>query len=576
VNLELFDLAGKRLASRRDRVPAPGRQSLDVSAMLSGLRGVGWLRVTADGATEGFRVCKPGIADPAVAGSAGTSTGVARGRVGHAPAAKLAGAGAVLDTLRVDLAGYLTARIPVRDSMLAPGRLNAVELWKDPQYVPDSGTAASWRAYFERPAQLILLGHNSISTGSNALGSVIVTADGKEVQYWSTLPCYPEPPPRTLRLAYVRDGREYRDTLDLAPFWAFHDSFRTRVDSLGPGDFRAYSTWTWPGGLSVLPDRDVLEVFQADPLGGVHYHSYPQADQRSGSTNIDGPSLIFGEPDPRSGAIMIPGRTPVLTGYIADITLARREGHDLRVRMDWRPYYPQPAKLEFLNEWPADGKVRPNQSLRLESRIPPLSGFPPPGTIPPPIDKTYLEMSRKRAWEAGGFFFDFAWQMPWDGTAIDWKFPFPLADTMTFRLRVRQESYSSCDGLDESPALTFMPDPADTSVRAYEPNDSDSEAREIGKGSWHRAALDFRGPGSEDVDYFRFQGASGERVRFSLRNLDGEAVSLFQNFAGPSSGIVVERGRESSIEYGLPADGTYWFRCEGRPGRYEFRVDTAQ
>ena len=192
------------------------------------------------------------------------------------------------------------------------------------------------------------------------------------------------------------------------------------------------------------------------------------------------------------------GSTSADIGYVSQFTLAQREGHDLRIRMEWRPSHPPPDKVEFVNEWPADRFVLREQVLRLEGR------FQHPG------EDAYLEISESRAWDSDGFFSDFVWQRLWDGSALDWKFPFPVLDTLSVRLRVRKQKFLYCDGLDESPELRIVPDPADAAAGAFEPNDQLSQAALVEKGRWHAAAMDFRSSRlPRDVDYYRFQAVGG-------------------------------------------------------------------
>lgn len=107
-------------------------------------------------------------------------------------------------------------------------------------------------------------------------------------------------------------------------------------------------------------------------------------------------------------------------GFHSDIALERREDHDLLLGIDFRPQGVPVPTFSFTNAWPEDGFVRSGQTLRLRYVAEGMNSLAPPVS---------LDMV------SGLDTLGAVMRTPWDGSALDWSFPYPLRDTLTFRLR---------------------------------------------------------------------------------------------------------------------------------------------
>lgn len=560
--IDLFDLHGKRLISRGHRPATRGRQRLDLGNLIEGLSGLIWLRVKAGSKVEWIRVLDLGSSGRVYAKSIrmrSGATGIPLSESEHGGAqAKRSRFDEVMDTILVEMPGYYSK---IQLFLTAQHSGYEFHLWKNSVYGLDSAEIRSWKEYFTNPGPVINLGRSGIVLPANRLGGAVVAADGKEVANWSMDPCRPGPFPKALHLHYDWQGKEYRDTLALADFWALKSSFTAVPDSMDPFHSRFQMAWTWPGKQSRRPDRDWMELFLTTGMEDNHSFSYPDVYQYGVQFGIEGGLTKYGEFKPADGAWAMSGNKKSNSGFRAHFTVASREGHDLRVRMEHR-IMELAADFEFTNPWPAGGTLRSGQVLRLQARSQPA------------VKEASLQ------WHLPSFT-DWSQDIDehWDGTGVNWAFSYPLLDTVIIRLRAKEAGSKECPATMESPDLKIAPDPGDPAVGAYEPNETPRQAALVPKGAWIRGAWDFRlHKRGEDTDYFRFQAAKGEKVRITLRNPNSEVINLNQEFSNENSGFGADPGQEFSITYAITASGDQHFQLQRLSllgGRYEFRIDPA-
>lgn len=544
VRIEAFNLRGRSLGFRNFRPTVSGRQRVDLDGLLKGLRGLGWLRLQVDDRREGIRIVGPDI--PA-SGHPMRILGKAAARSPEA-----------LDTLVVEAAGYYRVAYPLY-SLESTGF--GIHLWKNSIHGMAPAEVQAWKDHLTRPVQLVKLTHHSVAWPKDLLEGAVTLADGKEAANWESDPCKPGAYPVSLRFAYAWKGKEYRDTVSLSALEALQASFRHTRDSVAEYRARYHFSWEWPSKISVVPERDWMQLNLATLVGDRYALSHPDAFQSGVRYGIEGGLLKYGEFAPAAGSFSMLGPIGPRPGFHAEVTVARREDHDLRVRLEYQPPLQMSKDLVFTNAWPAGGRFTADQVLRLQAspRVPALD-VPLEMTLPGLPGWSYPLL------------------VPWDGTIMDWTFPFPVLDTVVFQLKGRETGVQVCPAILESPVLRVASDRADTAVRAYEPNDNSGTAALVPKGRWVQAAWHFRLPGADrDPDFYRFPAARGEKIRISLRNPNPEEIALYQDVDSSSSGFVCEPGGEFSVEYVIPLDGQYSISVTplNQPaGRYSFRIET--
>lgn len=564
VRIELFDLKGKRLAYRAYRPAIGGRQRLNLGGMLGGLRGLGWMRIDVDGRLEWIRAMDIGFSGGDLPksisgnmGAGGAAEGVPRSK---RAIGSLDTEGTVPeDTLVVEKAGYYEKVIYLIP--LIWSRID-IQLWKNSIHGLDSTEVRAWKEHLAKPVQLIKVTHNSVTLPNGRTGGAILMPDGKEATTWSTDPCDPGPFPVSIWFEYTQGGREYRDTVPLAAIRALQASFRSTKDSLNQFNSQYHFTWLWPGTVSAVPERDWMQLDLPAMAGDRYSLSRPDVFQVGVRYGIEGGLLKFGEFLPSSGSFSMPGPSRTSPGFKAEFTLARRDDHDVRIRVDHLPPYPMSKNLVFTNAWPAGGVFHSGQVLTLQasSRIPSLEA---------PL--VMMTQPRLEGWSH-------TIKTVWDGSALEWKFPYPVLDTVTVRLHAHETGGQGCPATLESPDLRVIKDPADTSVGAFEPNDGPEAAALVPKGRWIQAAWHFRTPWVDrDPDYYRFRAIRGERIRISLHNPNLDIIALYQEFDLDNSGFTAYPGKDASQDFDIPADGEYTFelsQLDLPAGRCSFRIDS--
>lgn len=551
VRLEVYSLAGRRISDRIHQVGVPGEQRLQLGGVLQGLHGIGWLRLTVEKDIHYIRILDMGTAGRRLEGRQARS----------GPAEKRTEAFAALDTILVENPGYVSKK-----EQLYPldGKSRNFALWKNSLFGLDSAEIEAWKSHLLKPVQLIRISRNKVSLPADRTGGAIVTADGKEVESWETGRCSPEAPPKSLHLAYEKDGLSYKDTVPLEGYWRLIDSYRSRRDSLTQYQARVSLTWDWPMATSAVSDRDWMEIRLSNSMTEDHLISYPDVFQVGIRIGIEGGLTRYGMFAPKSGSVVANSVNPGWAAFQAQFNLARRNGHDLRLQIDVASLPVEPGTMEFTNSWPADGRFRADEALQLQGSANPAN-----------VDAT-LEIVM-------GSFPDWVWPTEghWDGTRRPWTFPFPVKDPSTFKIRIRENGFSDCPALDESPLLQVLPDPADSAVTAFEPNDGPTTAALVPRGEWISAALDFRDPvsGLADTDYYKFKAAQGEKVRFTIRNPNPLGLGFNPHFIEGDNSSTVILDSEESITHTIPKSGDSQFSINQAwevGARYSFRIDTVE
>jgi hypothetical protein len=281
-------------------------------------------------------------------------------------------------------------------------------------------------------------------------------ADGTLAVAWTPDRCTPGPRPKSVRVAYARGGREYRDTVDLGPAWKWVDSFRAAsVDTLTPDYGRFHFIWDWPKGYSAVPERDWIEMGLVGTFSGEYSDSRPDVFQRGVTHGIEGGSFRYDGFDPASGAWALKGSLRRAIRFAADFTLARREDHDLRLYLDNLEKGEIPIRFDFVNSWPADGRIDAGQALRVQAKSEPADVFTDPWSGYGPVA---LELIPEGA-EEGPFL-----KYPWDGSVL--PLSFPGRDTLAFRLKAwvtdQLRTIKTCQIPALSPVLRAAPSATDT------------------------------------------------------------------------------------------------------------------
>lgn len=554
VRLDLFGLHGKRLAGRRYRPQAAGSQRLDLSALIGHLQGLGWLRVKAGGRTDWIGVlgAGPALRTTAVAGRQPRGDGESRPAVAPRVAAEEA-----IDSLLVEKPGYYSLREPLFDSP-SPA-VYGFTLWKNYMHGMDTAEVRAWKEHLQRPAQVLAINWYAMELPRDRTAGAFILQDGREVESWSTDPCRPQAPPKALFIAYVRGGRENRDTVRLDSLWKFQESFGFRADSLGPYHSRFSMRWDWRESFSVVPERDWMAVEARTALATERAVSHPDVFQVGVRMGIEGGVTQHGQFDPRSGRWILDASSSAHVGFEAMFTLARRDDHDLRLHLIDPGLRERTPDFAFAAVWPVQGAFPGGQALRLEARSEPA------------VKDAILEMVISGFEDNPVRIADH-----WDGNALDWKFPYPVLDTVKFRLRAKEYPTKPCPASMVSPELRVVRDPADTEAAAFEPNDSRAQAFLVPKGQWLHGAWDF---GEPDPDHFRFRAARGERIRFTFRNPNGDMYDFSHEFNPDDVGITPQPGQETSRIYEFSEEGEYHFNMHQNhlpAGRYSFRLDTVE
>lgn len=255
-------------------------------------------------------------------------------------------------------------------------------------------------------------------------------------------------------------------SISLEPYRALFDSFRTMETPGNPGPKVRYTfTWKWPEGRSVLPERDWMALTMGLGMTGRTALSRPDALQEGIRDDTEGRYRVFSEFKPALGIFSWEGGAGVRASFQAQMTLYRRDGQDLRIEVDHSPPVRSAPTYRFTTAWPAQGIVIPGQVLRLAAAFKREgSGTDLYRELPGLPDE---DRHIRRAW---------------NGDTLSWPFPYPVVDTLTFRLAAREETSLSCPGIAESPELKVIPDPADSTVAAFEPDDRPNQAALIPEG----------------------------------------------------------------------------------------------
>lgn len=560
--IDLYGMEGRLLRSLAHRPSAAGMQKVGLAPLTASMRGMGWLRLRAEGATEWIRILNlgAGMEPVALVSQSGPSAS------SPARAASLAKAAIeYLDTLRVEKAGFYPAMQWVPGTAGEPVSFEIV-LWKNPSYGIDPAEIEAWKAHLAKPVVSIRVGPFGIGWPEGLSEKKIELADGSWAESWSTSQCLPGPRPKSVRFAYTRQGREYRDTIKLEPLWKLYDSYRvTGVDSLGPYSARYHLAWDWPKNLSALPERDWAEFYLIKSFTEYHSFSLPDLYQTGILHGIEGGDLRYENFDPARGEWIMKGSPGAVTGIKAEFTLARRDDHDLRIVLqDWAQKPQTAIHLSFANTWPEGGLLPAGQALHPQAKAEPATAFAVLEMIPEGKETGLVVKS------------------PWNGSALEWAFPFPLLDTLAFRLKARATDESGmmpvCHVPALSPVLFAIPSPTDTAAHAFEPNETPAQAAPVPMGRWIEAAWDYRPTGDQDIDHYRFQAQAGARISFKMRNPNPEEFIMDQSFSEPGagSGYIPEPESEAAVEYTIRTSGDQYF--DFRPynlpgGRYSFRID---
>jgi hypothetical protein len=564
--IDLYGTDGRIRQSLFHHPSSPGIQKVGLAPITAALRGMGWLRIRAEGGTEWVRVLSLGAGmEPVAFAPQGGSAPASTARSLSPQAAALAkSALVIIDSLRAEKPGYYPFTQWIPDSSGGSGQYG-LTLWKNPSYGLAPAEVEAWKAHLSKPVMSIRVGPFGIGLPAGLTEGKVELADGTEAASWSTGQCLPGPRPKSVRMAYTRQGREYRDTVSLEPLWKLFDSYRAlSVDSLGPYEARYHLTWDWPKGVSALPERDWIELMLIKGFSEDHSYSLPDVFQRGIGRGIEGGVFRYEAFDPARGDWTMKAARGARPGIKAEFTLARREDHDLRIVLeDWGQKPIEPIRFSFVNTWPDGGLLPAGQVLHPQAKIEPAAPY------------AKLEMIPKGS-ESGPIV-----KFPWNGSVLDWSFPFPIRDTLAFRLKAWAATDESgfaevCDVPALSPVLRAIPSATDSAAYAFEPNDRPSQAALVPAGRWMEAGWDYHPVGETDADHYRFQAPAGTRVRLSLRNPNREEIFLNQSFSDENVGFGAEPDGETSVEYAVEVSGDHLF--EVRPynfpaGRYSFRID---
>jgi hypothetical protein len=550
--LEGFGADGRRWAAWRHRPEAPGWQKVDLAPRPGEGKGLGWLRIRSGGMTEQVRLVRmgPGFGALGAADRQGAAIPAAAKRASD-PYETIQ----ILDSLLVASEGYYPEK---RLVAFSPGSGPLYfTLWKNSLFGMDPAEVEAWKAFLQRPSVTLAVSSSHISLPPDLIEGYVVTADGKRWTDWWADPCHPYSLPVRVVLAYARQGIEYRDTVELDDFKPLRESFRAVPDSTPASGMRFRMSWTWPEGLSVLPERDWMELALSSALSPQISISYPDVFQIGMRFGIEGGRTVYGQFDPRAGAGFVTGsaegRVP---GFRASFTRARRPDHDLRLVLDeTRPAGPMPVDFALAGDWPAEGVLRLGQRIRLSA-----------ASLPPPTNaRLYYRAGAMEQEIVPG---------AWDGSPVDWAFSFPLRDTLGIRIFAKNADWP-CEGADSTPVLRIAPSPGDSAVAAFEPNDAREQAAPVAEGKWMEAATDYRPSREADRDFYRFRAAAGSGIRITLRKRDPGWGSVY-DAADQTQFLYVGPGLEDARIFAVPESGELVFEIRTTTftaGRYAFRVD---
>ncbi len=450
--LDLFGIDGRLLRSLAQRPASPGMQRVDLAPWTEGpgglhrLRGLGWLRIRIGARKDWIRILAWGSgaleAQPVLQRSSVSPSDAPPSTAGLLAKA----AGESIDTLIVEKPGFIPLRQEVRETADTT-RILSIGLRLDPVRDMDPAEVLAWQAHLNRPAVKVRIGRTGIRLPDSLLEGKVILADGTEARSWQTDRCHPGPRPTSIRLAYARQGREYRDTLRLAPLWNLFDSYRVaQIDTIPGAYARLHLVWDWPKGFSATPGRDWMVLKLTRPFAEDAFVSYPNVFREVPGFRFEGGETRYDPFDPAGGAWIIQGASGNHLHMAAVITWARRDDHDARVVLDdgdlEDPYY----RFAFTNAWPEGGIVRPGQVIRVQADLGSLSG-----SMPRPLLESIPEGAKQGT----------LINRSWDGSALDWTVPEDIRDTVSFRLKawVTDELHASfmC-GVDAlSPVLRVVP-----------------------------------------------------------------------------------------------------------------------
>lgn len=250
-----------------------------------------------------------------------------------APAAKNSAHSQALDTMVAEKTGHYSVMEVISEYPLAALPMMPIRMFPNSIYGMDPAEIAAWKEFLSMPTVTLRLTRSLIELPRENTGGMIIKADGEAVSAWSSDVCNPGELPKAVHVLYVREGREYRDTVPLAPFWSLLDSFRAMADSAAPNRMRYAMTWDWPGEVSVRPERDWMSVKLGD-MSVDEFISYPDVDQLGVRMDIEGGVTRYGQFQPATESLTVVTWVRPMPRIKAVFTWKSHAGHDLRILVD--------------------------------------------------------------------------------------------------------------------------------------------------------------------------------------------------------------------------------------------------